>query len=313
MSETTMARADPALAMARTVAEVREALRGAQRPVGLVPTMGALHEGHLSLLRRARAQCRTVVMSLFVNPSQFGEARDLESYPRDEDADVRLAESIGVDLVFAPSVEEMYPRGFATTVDVAGLTDVLEGAARGVEHFRAVATVVAKLLNVVGPDVAYFGQKDAQQALVIRRLVRDLDIPVAIEVCPTVRAADGLALSSRNALLSDAERERASGLWRALSLASELVAAGERDGSAVAAAARAQLARDGIEPEYLAVADPETLVPVERIEAPVLIALAARIGAARLIDNVIAVPGEGDRGGGADRRPRNRASPNGGR
>src|SRR5207302_5807002 len=199
----------------RTVAELRATLaprRRAERTIGLVPTMGALHEGHLSLMRHARRQCDVVVVSLFVNPAQFNDAADLIAYPRDPTRDAALAAEIGVDHLFAPSVEEVYPPGFATTVSVAGITDRLEGQHRGRAHFDGVTTIVTKLFIMVGPDVAYFGQKDAQQALVIRRLVRDLDIPVRIEVCPTIREPDGLALSSRNALLSPADRARATAL-----------------------------------------------------------------------------------------------------
>ncbi|HLW96461.1 MAG TPA: pantoate--beta-alanine ligase, partial [Solirubrobacteraceae bacterium] len=191
---------------ARTIAAVRERLREAERPVGLVPTMGALHDGHLALLRHARAANATVVMSLFVNPAQFAAGEDLAAYPRNEERDERLAAEAGVDVLFAPSAGEMYPDGFATAIEVAGLSEPLEGASRGAAHFRGVATVVAKLLNIVNPDVAYFGQKDAQQAAVIRRMARDLDMAVAIEVLPTVRAPDGLALSSRNAYLDGDDR-----------------------------------------------------------------------------------------------------------
>jgi pantoate--beta-alanine ligase len=276
----------------RTIAEVREVLRDAERPVGLVPTMGALHEGHLALLERARADCATVVMSLFVNPAQFAPGEDLRSYPRREDADAALAAAAGVDVLFAPSASEIYPAGFATTVHVAGVSDRLEGAVRGSSHFEGVATVVAKLLNILAPQVAYFGQKDAQQALVIRRLVRDLDMPVAIEVCPTVRAGDGLALSSRNAYLSASERVRATALRRGLAAAASAIAAGERDAAAALAAAREELAAADIEPEYLEISDPETLIPVARVEGAVLIAVAARVGRARLIDNIVATPGQ---------------------
>jgi pantoate--beta-alanine ligase len=275
----------------RTIAEVREALHALPRPVGLVPTMGALHEGHVSLLEHARSSCATVVMSLFVNPAQFAPTEDLDAYPRDEARDAELARSAGVDLLFAPSRPEIYPQGFATSVVVRGLSEPLEGVSRGPEHFHGVATIVTKLLNIISPQVAYFGQKDAQQALVIKRLVRDLDIPVSVEVCATVREGDGLALSSRNAYLSKAERARAAGLSRALRSAAALIEAGERDGAAAAAAARSELERDQIDPEYLALVDPETLAPVAQIDAPVLIAVAARIGRARLIDNVIATPG----------------------
>ena len=215
-------RSEPLVAV-RTIAELRERLEDAPRPIGLVPTMGALHEGHLALLERARSANATVVMSLFVNPAQFAPGEDLGAYPRDEARDLELAAAAGVDVVFAPSRREMYPDGFDTSVVVGGVSERLEGAARGAQHFRGVATVVTKLLNIVAPQVAYFGQKDAQQALVIRRLVRDLDIPTAIEVCPTVRAADGLALSSRNAYL---RRRRA----RARNLPVALAAARRRDG-----------------------------------------------------------------------------------
>ncbi|MCW3017890.1 MAG: pantoate--beta-alanine ligase, partial [Solirubrobacterales bacterium] len=196
----------------RTVAELRAALAPARREgrtIGLVPTMGALHDGHLSLVTRARAQCDLVVVSLFVNPAQFNERADLERYPRDERRDAELAVAAGADVLFAPSVEEVYPTGFSTTVEVLGVTERLEGAARGAAHFRGVSTVVTKLLCMALPDVAYFGQKDAQQVVVIRRLARDLNLPVRIEALPTVREHDGLAMSSRNALLSGDERARA--------------------------------------------------------------------------------------------------------
>ncbi|HEV3378723.1 MAG TPA: pantoate--beta-alanine ligase [Thermoleophilaceae bacterium] len=276
----------------RTVRELREALapeRRAGRGIGLVPTMGAFHDGHLSLIRRAREQCDVVVVSLFVNPAQFGPGEDLHAYPRDEARDARLAEQEGVDLLFAPPVEEVYPDGFATTVTVAGLTDVLDGAPgqRGVGHFAGVATVVTKLFNMAGPDVAYFGQKDAQQALVIRKLVRDLDFPVRIEVCPTVRDGDGLALSSRNAYLSPAERQRALGLARALRAAEAAVDSGQIDAQAVLAAARGELDAYGIEPEYLELRSTTDLSPVERVNGSTLLAVAAKVGRARLIDNTI--------------------------
>ena len=276
----------------RTVAELREALapeRGAGRTIGLVPTMGALHEGHLALLRRAREQSDVVVMSLFVNPAQFAPTEDLQAYPRDEQRDSDLAAAEGVDLLFAPGLEEVYPPGFATTVSVGGLTDTLEGAPehRGTEHFSGVTTVVTKLLNMVAPDAAYFGQKDAQQALVIRKLVADLDIPVRIEVCPTVRDPDGLALSSRNAYLSEDERERALGLSRALRAAEQAVAAGRLEADDVLAAAREQLAAHGVDPEYLELRSSKDLSPVQRVNGSTLLAVAARVGRARLIDNTI--------------------------
>jgi pantoate--beta-alanine ligase len=276
----------------RTVRELRAALapeRRAGRSIGLVPTMGFFHDGHLSLIRRAREQCDVVVVSLFVNPAQFGPAEDLEAYPRDEQRDTALAESEGVDLLFAPPVEEVYPEGFDTTVIVGGLTETLEGAPdqRGAGHFAGVTTVVTKLFNMAGPDVAYFGQKDAQQAIVIRRLVRDLDIPVRIEVCPTVRDHDGLALSTRNIYLSAGERERALGLTRALRAAEAIIAAGEIDAARVLAAARAELDAAGVEPEYLELRSTTDLSPVERVNGSTLLAVAARVGRARLIDNAV--------------------------
>jgi pantoate--beta-alanine ligase len=278
----------------RTKAELREALAPARREgrsVGLVPTMGALHEGHLSLLRAARERCDVVVMSLFVNPTQFRAGEDLASYPRDEAADARLAAAEGVDLVYAPPVDEVYPDGFATSVEVeGGLTDVLDGdpSRRGPEHFRGVTTVVAKLFNTIQPDVAFFGQKDGQQAVVIRRMVRDLDFPVEIAVMPTVREPDGLALSSRNAYLDPAERERATALSRALRAAATVAASGERSVSVALEAARAELEAAGIEPEYLEARDAEGLAPVQSFNGrPVMVAVAARVGKARLIDNVL--------------------------
>jgi pantoate--beta-alanine ligase len=272
----------------RSLAELRTALRQprlAGGRIGLVPTMGAFHAGHLSLMERARADCDVVVVSLFVNPAQFNDAGDLQGYPRDEVRDAALAAEIGVDFLFAPPVGEVYPDGFATTVSVAGLTDTLEGAHRGRGHFDGVTTVVTKLLNMVGPDVAYFGQKDAQQALVIRRLVRDLDLPVEIEVCPIVREADGLAMSSRNVRLDPQQRERAVALHRALELAQARIDGGDRDAAAIVASARELLDAAGVETEYFAVVSPDTLVPVTQIDGPALAVVAARVGTTRLIDN----------------------------
>jgi pantoate--beta-alanine ligase len=286
--------AAPAL---RTKAELRSALEPARRQgltIGLVPTMGYLHEGHLSLIRTARAGCDLVVMSLFVNPTQFGPGEDLDRYPRDEERDLRLAAEAGADLVFAPPVSEVYAPDASTAVEVTGsLTDVLDGdpARRGPEHFRGVTTVVSKLFNLVGPDVAYFGQKDAQQALVIRRMVRDLDFPVRIEVLPIVREPDGLAMSSRNAYLEPADRERATALSRALDAAERAARAGSL--ARGLEAARRELAAAQIEPEYLEARDAETLEPVEQLgDRPVLVAVAAQVGAARLIDNVLIQPHE---------------------
>ena len=252
----------------RSIADVRAELAGRSGSLGLVPTMGSLHEGHLSLLRAARAECDVLVMSLFVNPAQFGSERDLGAYPRDEARDLELAESAGVDVVFAPTSEEMYPPGFQTWVDVTELGSTLEGEFRP-GHFRGVATVVLKLFSVVRPERAYFGQKDAQQVEVIRRLIRDLALDIELRVLPTVRDADGLALSSRNVLLSPEERERALALPRALATCD-------------AAAARALLAEsNGLVVDYVEVAS---------FDPPVL-AGAVRVGSTRLIDNV---PLEGD-------------------
>ncbi len=273
----------------RTVAALRTGLADAPRPIALVPTMGGLHEGHLELVRHARAQSATLVVSIFVNPAQFAADEDLDAYPRDERRDAELAREAGADLFFAPGVEEVYPPGFDTTVEVGGLTRELEGdpAQRGSEHFRGVAIVVAKLFNMVGPDVALFGQKDAQQALVIRRLVRDLDFPVRVDVLPTVRDDDGLALSSRNVYLSAGERERALALSRGLRAAEGLVAAGELDAERVVAAARDELEAGGLEPDYLELRSAEDLSVVARVNGSTLLCVAARVGPARLIDNVI--------------------------
>jgi len=276
-----------------TVADVRMALaasRRAGRTIGLVPTMGAFHDGHLSLMRRAREQCDEVVVSLFVNPAQFNEAADLSSYPGDPHQDAALAAGAGVDLLFAPEAQELYPPGFATTVSVATVSESLEGEHRGRAHFDGVATVVTKLLNIVAPDVAYFGRKDAQQAMVIERLVRDLDIPVRIEVCPTVRESDGLAMSSRNLRLSAAERARAAAVHRALQAIKDAVNRGERDARAAAGVGLAELASAQLEPDYLTLVCPDTLAPVQRVEAAVLAVVAVRVGATRLIDNELIHP-----------------------
>jgi pantoate--beta-alanine ligase len=279
--------------VARTKAELNDALRPARAggsSIGLVPTMGCLHDGHLLLLRAARERCDVVAMSLFVNPAQFGPDEDLANYPRDEARDLGLAAEAGADVVYAPPVDEVYPEGFDTTVEVGGgLTDVLCGAPehRGPEHFRGV-TVVAKLFNTVGPDVAFFGQKDAQQAVVIRRMARDLDFPVDIEVLPIVRDPDGLAMSSRNAYLETDDRTRALALNRALRAAEAVAASGEVQAEPVLEAAREELRRAGVDPEYLEARDAESLAPVATLNGrPVLIAVAARVGAARLIDNVV--------------------------
>ncbi|MGZ5331036.1 MAG: pantoate--beta-alanine ligase [Solirubrobacterales bacterium] len=278
----------------RTKAELREALapeRRARRRIGLVPTMGSFHEGHLSLMRRARAECDVVVVSLFVNPTQFGPGEDLEAYPRDEARDAELAATEGVDVLWAPSAEEMYPDGPGAFVEVdAELTGVLDGDLdqRGPGHFRGVTTIVTKLFNCVQPDVAYFGRKDAQQALVIERMARDLDFPVEIAVAPTVRETDGLAMSSRNSYLDGRERERAAALSRGLRAAERAAAAGERSADTLVAAVADELRDAGIEPEYVEARDAESLAPVSELNGrPVLVAVAARIGRARLIDNIV--------------------------
>ena len=272
----------------RDVAAVRAAVAGSGR-VGLVPTMGAFHEGHLSLIRAAREACDLVVVWLFVNPTQFNEASDLVAYPRDEERDAALAAESGADILFAPDVDTVYPRGFATTVTVSGVADVLEGVQRP-GHFAGVATVVAKMLNMVGPQVAYFGAKDAQQVAVVRRMVADLDIPTRIEVLPIVREADGLAMSSRNVRLDPGERRSAAALHRGLVAARSAVALGERNPAALARGIEAELTAVGIDPEYVAVVDPDTFTPVDTIAGPTLIALAARVGSTRLIDNIEVAP-----------------------
>lgn len=274
----------------RTIAEVRRAAGEARahgRAIGFVPTMGAFHAGHLSLMRRAREACGFVVVSLFVNPTQFNEAADLAAYPRDEAGDAAMAQAEQVDLLFAPSVDEIYPPGDRTVVDVHGLTEVLEGASRGAGHFRGVTTVVARLFNIVQPDVAFFGQKDAQQALIVQRMARDLAFPLRIEVCPTVREPDGLAMSSRNVRLSAADRRNALALRHGLAVAEAAIASGERDGARVEQAGAAAMRDRGVEPEYLAVVSAETLKPVRPLAGRILVAVAARVGPVRLIDNVI--------------------------
>lgn len=276
----------------RTLAEMRQARAGLQGSVGLVPTMGYLHEGHLSLVRRARAECQHVVVSIFVNPTQFGPHEDYQRYPRDEARDLALLEREGADLVFVPSAEEMYPRGFCTWVEVRGpLTERLEGASRP-GHFRGVATVVLKLFNLVQPHRAYFGEKDAQQLRVVQRMVSDLDVPVEIVPCPTVREPDGLAMSSRNVYLSAQERGQALALYRCLELARRLIVdEGMRDAAAVRGHLEEFLGRaPGVQLDYVSLSHPDTLEEVERIDGPVLVLLAARVGPARLIDNALIVP-----------------------
>ncbi|MGH7589119.1 MAG: pantoate--beta-alanine ligase [Gemmatimonadota bacterium] len=280
----------------RTVEKCRAAVareRKAGRRIGFVPTMGALHEGHLSLVDHARERSDWVILSVFVNPLQFGPQEDFERYPRDPDRDARLAAGRGADLVFEPSLEEMLPRPLATRVTMEGLTDAFEGQARP-GHFDGVLTIMTKLFHVVQPDVTVFGQKDAQQAAAVKRLVLDLDFPVEIVVAPIVRDRDGVALSSRNAYLSEEERRSARSLSRSLDAARSVVDGGERDAARVERAMRDLLdGTAGVEVEYAAVVDPEEFTRIERIEGRSLAAVAARIGRTRLIDNAILVPTDG--------------------
>jgi pantoate--beta-alanine ligase len=264
-----------------------DAARGRGATIGLVPTMGFLHEGHRSLMRAARAECDLVVVTIFVNPLQFGPAEDLDRYPRDLAGDIAACDAEGVDAVFHPSAAEMYPDGPpATTVHVAGLTDGLCGVARPV-HFDGVSTVVAKLFGIVGACRAYFGEKDFQQLAVVRRMARDLNLPVEVVGCPVVREDDGLAMSSRNAYLSAGERAAAGSLPRALEAAAAAVTAGERSAAAVARAVHEALAAEPlVEPEYVEVRRSSDLGPVDRLDGDVLVAIAARVGVTRLIDNV---------------------------
>ncbi len=269
----------------RTRAELRAALADAARPVGLVPTMGWLHDGHRSLMRRARADDATTVVTIFVNPRQFGDPADLERYPRSEARDVAICEEEGVDLVFAPAVEEVYPPGFDTTIRVGAIAEPLEGAARP-GHFDGVATVVAVLFDLVGAEHAYFGQKDAQQVLVVRAMARDLAIPTEVIACPTIREPGGLALSSRNVHLSPTERAAAPVLHRALQDARAAWVDGERSGDALRGRMRAVLAAEPLaDVDYVSVADAATLRELDRVDGPALLSLAVRFGSTRLIDN----------------------------
>jgi len=267
-----------------------DAWRGAGLRVGLVPTMGYLHQGHLSLVERCRQESDRTVVSIFVNPLQFGPSEDLAIYPRDLDRDLKLLEEYQVEAVFHPPAEEFYPEGFSTYVEVEGLTQGLCGAFRP-GHFRGVTTVVTKLFTAVRPHLAVFGQKDYQQSAVIRRLVRDLNMGIAIVVAPTVREADGLAMSSRNLNLSEAERRRAPGLYQTLCQARESIQAGERDAGRIVARMRERIGRELTDRiDYIEVVDPDTLEPVAQIESAVVIALAVRLAKARLIDNVLVEP-----------------------
>ncbi len=270
-----------------TLEELRSARSILDEPVGLVPTMGYLHEGHLSLVRRAKEECASVVVSIFVNPTQFGPSEDLAAYPRDMERDLRLLEPLGVDLVWAPTPEIMYPSGYQTWVQVEALAEPLEGSMRP-GHFRGVTTVVAKLFNGVLPTRAYFGQKDAQQAAVIRRMTRDLNFPVEIIVCPTVREPDGLAMSSRNAYLNPQERQAATVLYRALSVAREAYEAGERNAERLCALMRETLATEPLaRVQYVSCADYDTLEELDTVSGKALLSMAVFVGKTRLIDNLV--------------------------
>lgn len=274
--------------VAATVSAVRQAVSQARREgrsIGLVPTMGALHAGHVSLIQTARRETGFVVASIFVNPTQFGPSEDFSRYPRPMDQDLEMCRHQGVDLVFAPDTEIMYPPGFRAFIEVQGLQDVLCGASRP-GHFRGVATVVLKLFNIVQPDVAYFGQKDAQQTRIIEKMVRDLDVPVRIRVCPIIREPDGLALSSRNQYLNAQQRRHATVLHQALEEARARIEAGERDANIVRQAMTNRIqVTPGAVLDYAAVVDAEMLQPLERVTGKVLLAVAVKFGATRLIDN----------------------------
>jgi len=272
-----------------TVDEMRTACRSARQTgkLGLVPTMGALHEGHLSLVRAARASCDVVAVSIFVNPTQFGPNEDLAKYPRSFEHDCELLQQERVDLLFAPAPEEMYPRGTVTWVTVEELSGKLDGRSRPT-HFRGVTTVVAKLFHIVEPDVAFFGQKDAAQVAIIRRLVRDMNLPVEIAVCPIVREPDGLAMSSRNAYLNAEQRKQALVLPHSLERVKQLAEAGERSANRLAAAGREAFSSDGlVRLDYFEIVDPENLDPLEDASGGALVAVAAFVGTTRLIDNIV--------------------------
>lgn len=284
--DTTSSDARPRLAT--TAAELRQAVAAARsdgKSIGLVPTMGALHEGHLSLVRASLDECDQTIVTIFVNPTQFGPHEDFGKYPRALQADLEALARCGVDLVFAPTSDDMYPAGFSTYVDPPQVAEPLEGQCRP-GHFRGVTTVVLKLFNLAQADVAFFGQKDYQQAQVIRRMGDDLDVPIAIRVCPTVREPDGLAMSSRNRYLSEEERERSLTLWRSLKLAVELYAQGERNSDTVITRMRELFDQSGISRiDYIALADPDTLEPVRRLQPTTMALVAAYVGDTRLIDN----------------------------
>ena len=273
--------------IARTIAEIKSIRRQLPEPVGFVPTMGYLHDGHLSLVRQSRAENESVIVSIFVNPTQFGPNEDFAAYPRDTERDLALLEKESSDVVFMPQPEEMYPQGASSWVDVEGIADYLEGASRP-GHFRGVTTVVTKLFNITGPDRAYFGQKDAQQALVIQKMVKDLDMNLEVIVAPTVREPDGLAMSSRNVYLSSEDRQSALVLWKSLNLAQQLWSEGERDAgkirqemvSLIESEPRAEI-------DYVSIADTGTLKEIDKIDISALVSMAVRFGKTRLIDNII--------------------------
>jgi pantoate--beta-alanine ligase len=270
-----------------TLEELHAARPLLDSPVGFVPTMGFLHEGHLALVRRAREECASVVVSIFVNPTQFGPNEDLDKYPRDLDRDIRLLDEAGANLLWTPTPEEMYPAGYQTWVEVDGLTRLLEGAVRP-GHFRGVTTVVTKLFNAVQPQKAYFGQKDAQQAAVIRRMTRDLNFPIEIVVCPTVREPDGLAMSSRNTYLNPEERQAATVLYRALTAAQDAYASGERDAAVLRRVMSEVIKAEPLaQVQYVSCADFDSLEELERVEGKALLSMAVFIGKTRLIDNLV--------------------------
>jgi pantoate--beta-alanine ligase len=273
----------------KTIAEIRRAIshtRARGENIGFVPTMGALHEGHLSLVRAAKHSCRCIVVSIFVNPAQFGPNEDFSKYPRTLDKDVELLTREGVDILFAPSAEQMYDPSPAVWVDVEGLSERNEGRMRP-GHFRGVATVVAKLFNIVQPDVAFFGQKDAAQLAVIRQMVRELRYPIEIAGIPIAREADGLAMSSRNVYLSPDERRQATVLSRALLAGDDAFRRGVTDANSVITVVRQELSTEPISVDYVEVLDPNTLLPVDEIKEPALLAVAARVGTTRLLDNIV--------------------------
>lgn len=286
----------PGMLVTTGIDEVRSevaAARADQRRIACVPTMGALHAGHLSLIEHARQAAGFVAVTIFVNPTQFGPQEDLSKYPRPLDADLKACRDAGVDLVFVPDADAIYPAGFATFVEVEGLSSILEGAARP-GHFRGVTTIVLKLLNIVQPDVALFGQKDFQQQAVIRRMVHDLNVPVEIEVRPTVREPDGLALSSRNVYLSTSERKSALALSESLNLARKRLQDGDEDLNSIVQSMLSTLrSKPFVEPDYAIIVDPDTLQPLSRPQSRMAVLVAARVGATRLIDNLIVeLPGD---------------------